>query len=419
MVTLLFFLIRIDSLPPIPDLSQVLFPEPHLWMQPAEKRLSLSLHGGHNFSGECDFLYHNLDFYMDCDLQNDWDSIVTASGKVAYTIPLAGILIVPSANGFFYKRIDEYRFLAPHLDAIIQLPWSFLSSSVNAELWQINGLNYQEYRFSTDVVFDRIIYMPHFVVNGIYSGNNFEPTVAGKLHINHVHLSIGSLISRSFPSPIFRIQYLKPNLRFGARFMNGVLSQTLRQQFDPVLPLQYRISIPAESLKTSIELDCNFELNDQILSWRASYNSWHAKNTPSANFVINAMNDVEELKIYITLINSIRSNDMRLHNSLNVSYTWLDSSIAFIPRHAVYDTLLIIMGPVEISTSVTEYAQREGVTHALPAIFLIEPGFGYKYKGLTLFFKVYNATDEKDEIYDGYFLKGRQYAIGFKFNHDF
>ncbi|MGB3340718.1 MAG: hypothetical protein WBB37_04475 [bacterium] len=419
MVPLLFFLIGVDSLPPIPDLSQILFPEPHLWFQPAKRHLELSVYGGHYFGGNCDLFFDNLDLFLQYEMCEDWDSLLTATGQASYNITLPHLFLKPSIDGFFHKRNDEYRFLAPELDAIIQLPWSFFSTAVNAELWQINTINYQEYTASADVIFDRVIYMPHFSISGIYSGKKLEPTITGKLHMSRVHLSIGSLLSRSFPSPIFHIQYLEPTVKIGAKFMNGALSQTLKQRFDPSLPLQYRISIPTESLKTSITLDCSLDFHNQIIAWSASYNGWYEKITPGEGFIISSKKDVEELNFCVAIRNSITSQDMHLNNSLNIIYTWLDSAIAFIPRHAVYDTLIIAMGPLEITASAVQYTRRHGVTHILPALFMINPKLGYYYKGFMVFFNVNNATDEKEEIFDGYFLNGRQYVAGLSFDYSF
>jgi len=419
MLSLLFFLIGVDSLPPIPDLSQVLFPEPHLWFQRAERNLEISVHGGQFFGGDCDLNFDNLDFSSQYEMREDWDSLLTATGQASFAIPLSHLFLKPSMHGFYHKRIDEYRFIAPQLAAVIQLPWSFLTTTVNADIWQINTLNFQEYTASADLIFDRIIYMPHFVISGIYSGRKLEPTITGKLHINRVHLSIGSLLSGNFPSPVFHIQYLKPTLKIGAKFMNGVLSQTLEQKFDPSLPLQYRISIPSESLKTSIMLDCNLDFHDQIFAGKASYNSWYEKNAPGAGFIIDSRKDVEELNFCIAMKNSIRSRDMHLENSLNIIYTWVDSAIAFVPRHAVYDTLVIALGFFEIKAAALQYAPRQGVTHNLPALFLINPGIGCHYKGFMVFFNVHNATDEKEEIFDGYFMNGRQYAAGLSFDYSF
>jgi len=419
MLTLLFFLINADSLPPVPDLSQVLFPEPQLWFQPAQKHLGLSLYGGHYFGGDGDLVFDDLDFSLQYELREDWDSLTTAGGQLSYSIPLPHLFLKPSIDGFFLKRGDEYRFLAPELGAQVQLPWSFFAGAVKAELWQINRISYQEYTASADMIFDRVIYMPHFAISGIYSGRKFEPTITAKLHINHVHLSVGSLISRSFPSPIFQIQYLKPNISIGAKFMNGALSKTLWQDFDPSLPLHYRISIPTESLKTSITLDCDIDFHDQIIALSTAYNSWFEKTAPSEGFIISSKRDVEELKFFVAVKNSIKSKNIHIKNSLNFIYTWLDSTVAFIPRHTLYDTLIIIMGPIEINAATVQYAARHGVTHSLPGIFTLNPGLGYHYKSLMVFFTVLNATDERDEIYDGYFLNGRQYAAGLSLDYSF
>lgn len=419
MVLLIFFLIRVDSLPPIPDLSQVLFPEPHLWFEPSPKHLELGLYGGQYFGGLCDVAYKDMTFSLYYDDREDWDSIISTHGQTDYVISLPHLYMKPTIGGFYHKQNDEYRFLNPNLSLRTEVPWAFISSTISTELWQINRINYQEYTASADIIFDRIIYMPHFLINGIYSGKKLIPTITGKLHINKIHLSIGSLISKSFPSPMFNIQYLNPTLKIGARLMNGTVVQTLKQKFEPMLPLQYRISIPTESLKTSIVLDCKLDFYNHVIMCSAYYNSWYEKNVPEQGFIISSKKDVEEFKFHIALINNFKSKGMHIKNSLSITYTWLDSTIAFIPRHAVYDTINIGMGPIEITTAVVQYASRNGIIHDLPSMFLISPKFGYHFKRFTLFLKIHNATDEKEEIFDGYFLNGRQYAAGLKFESSF
>ena len=48
---LLFFLISYDSLPPIPDLSKIKFPEPALWIEPKDNHIRLRGYAGDFYGG--------------------------------------------------------------------------------------------------------------------------------------------------------------------------------------------------------------------------------------------------------------------------------------------------------------------------------------------------------------------------------
>lgn len=419
MIGLLLFLVSIDSLPPIPDLSQVIFPEPHLWIEPIEQSVEFSCYGGQYFGGLSDIVFKNLDFSALYDQREDWDSVISASGALSYSIPLNRLSLKPSVNGLFHKRNDEYRLLYPNLDIVMNLPWATIFAGANADIWQINGLNYQEYSCCVDLIFDRVIYLPHFKIDGIYSGKKLEPNLACKLHIRNLHLAIGSPLSGSFPAPTLNIQYLDPMVKVSARFKTGPIIQTLKQKFDPALPLQYRISIPSESLKTSIALDIELDLYHHNFRISGSYNNWHEKLAPSEGFVIRTEENVEELKISVTVKDYFTYRNMHFRNFLHITYDWLDTTIAFVPRHAACDSVSIRMGPLVIAAEIVHYAARDGITDGLPVLFLISPSIGYQYKLFKIFLTMHNATDETKQIYDGYLLNGRQYAAGLIFKYAF
>jgi hypothetical protein len=417
----LFFIILIcsESLPPIPDLSQVLFPEPQLWSPAPQRYLGINAYGGQYFGGDIGLSLNNFDLSLQCDMREDWDSIITAKGGLSYFVSFPGFFLVPEVSGFYHRINDEYIFLKPGIRTTIELPKAYLLSDINGQIWQINTINYQEYSASIDLIFDRVIYTPHFSITGIYSGQKIEPVISSKLHINRIHLSVGSLLSRSFPSPIFHIQYMKPNMRIGAEFRSGAVPKTLEQDFDFTLPLEYRISIPTESLKTSIKLDCRLDLHDHGIMWGITYNSWYEKLVPSQGFVITSMENIEEIRCCFSLNNRFAAGNMSVRNSLHIAYTWFDSTIALIPRHAIYDTLTIELGPIELSAETKQYSTRSGTIYNLPALFVLTPALRLHYKQLSVFGLVNNVTDERSEIFDGYFLKGRQYAAGLSFEYYF
>lgn len=419
MIGLLLFLVSVDSLPPIPDLSQVIFPEPHLWLEPAEKSVELGSYGGQYFGGLCDIMFKNFGLSALYDQREDWDSVICASGTLSCSIPLAHLFLKPSVNGLFHKRDDEYRLLCPNLNMAVNLSWAIILATTNADLWQINSLNYQEYTAGVNLIFDRVIYLPHFEIRGIYSGKKLEPNLTGKLHIRKLHLSVGSWLSQGFPSPTLNIQYLNPKVKVGASFRTGPLIRTLKQKFDPALPLQYRISMPSESLKTGVALDLKLDLYHHSFQIIGSYNSWREKLAPGQGFIIKTKGDVEELNICVTIKDDFTYRNMHFENSLCVTYNWSDTIIAFVPRHTACDTISIGVGPIVIAAEAVHYAARDGIVNDLAPLFMINPSVACRYKIFKVFLTMHNATDETEQIYDGYFLTGRQYAAGLVFSHAF
>lgn len=419
MIGLLLFLVSVDSLPPIPDLSRVIFPEPHRWLESAENSVELASYGGQYFGGLCDIVFKNFRLSALYDQRENWDSVISASGTLSYSIPLAHLFLKPSVNGLFHKRGDEYRLLCPNLDMAVNLPWAIIFATTNADLWQINSLNYQEYTAAVNLIFDHVIYLPHFEIKGIHSGKKLEPNLTGKLHISNLHLSVGSPLSQGFPSPTLNIQYRNPALKVGVSFRTGPLIRTLKQKFDPALPLQYRISMPVESLKTGLALNLKLDLYHHSFQIIGSYNSWREKLAPGQGFIIETKEDVEELNIRVTARDDFTYRNIHLRNSLWVTYNWSDTAIAFVPRHTARDTISIGIGPIVIAAEAVHYAARDGVVNDLPRLFMINPSVACRYKIFKVFLTMHNATDETEEIYDGYFLTGRQYAAGLVFSYTF
>ncbi len=417
---LLLFLITYDSLPPLPDLSQIIFPEPPLWIEPAQNSLLVSGYTGDFYGGNAEFSMNRLYGAGFFERMQDWDTLVRATAEVFYSIPLSHFWVRPKLYGFLLERDERYVVLSPQLDFSSTPSWAVLFGNIETDLWNIDNTYFSEEKMNLEIVFDHMRYLPHFILSGIYTGDQLKPMFSGKLHLRNFHLEIGSPIFYSFPSPHFSLQYLDPKIKIKTAVKCGTIYSTLKDYFNSELPLKYRVPVSEESLKVALSLGITVDLFNHYFGLRGSYKNWNARSMPYEDFVITTAEDIQEMNIDLLLKNRVTDDKfLNIKHCLHLHYNWADTTITFLSRYDLVDTLDIHLNPAQISIDTRYLSQREGLYTELAPVVLISPTIGLKYKYWKIFLRIFNIADEKKEIFDNNFMRGRQYAGGLAFSAQF
>jgi len=413
---LLILLFSYDSMPPVPDLSNVIFPEPPLWIEPGDNFFALNGHFGNFNAGNCDFRLQRLNITAQYEKKNEWDSIELGSFKGSYSLPLPHFWLKPSISGEIFQRDNKkYKLLSPNLELSSTLSRAVILGDLNYDLWQIDQRNYFEEDLRIGIIFDQMIYLPHIEISQNYTAGGLRLGFTGKLHIHNLHLGIGFLIFDDFPSPYFEVGYLNPKIKIESRIKRGSSFHRLRDFFRPDIPIVYNSGVPDESLKIDIGTEFKYELHHHCFSLKTSYKDWARRLVVGPDFEITKAFDVQETNTAMLLKNKFRLKSANLSKLVAVGHNWADVEIPFLPRYYLLDTLKLNYQFIEFSTTLRYLSQRNGIDKALYSCITINSTMGLRYKNFTTFIVVSNLTDEKKEIYDSYLLSGRQYAIGLKF----
>jgi hypothetical protein len=410
-MTLLFLLISYDSLPPLPDLSQLYFPEPALWVQPVERSIE-----AYGYLGDLRGLYlstviPNLQLAGFYSQNNEWDSTETGKGRLSYKLQFPGIWVEPRVTGFQLRRDDEYRFVKPGLDIVGFPSFAVIPLSIDYHYWEINQGSASEGEATISLIFDKTRYLPCFTARSLYLDERLNTILSGQIHIQNVHLLVSSPVTGGL-SPLFGITYKKPFIDIGVQIQTGITYNLLSEYFKDDVPIQFRTSVPNETLKVSVDFDAGFDMHDHSVRLLCSYKDWHHRLTPGEDFQISHIKETQEINATLQFNNSLRQTFGDISNVFVLSYNWSDSTIAFLPEYTVIDTLQLRLGPFEIAADIRYVSEREGIEQTLSRYYIINTDFGIRVYWLKPYIAVHNTTDQRDEIYDGYFLAGRQYAGG-------
>ncbi len=416
----LLFLLAYDSLPPLPDLSQVMFPEPPLWIREQENHVMFNGFAGDFYGGSGDVDIQNFHFDAQYARTVDWDSTESGSAALSYALPLSHLMLHPQLTGHYVHRDQEYARLTPQLALSSTLPWAILLADMRADFWLIDDVSSREGLFNAEMIFDKVNYLPHVDFTLLATEKRYRPALAAKIHVRHFHLALGSPLDEDFFSPELTIQYREPKIRIETMFRSGVVYRSLSAYYDPTTPVRYTVPVPDESLTLGAHMTATLDLYDHLISFSSSYENWNAHLVPADNFVLRHMRDVQKVRLYAMFKNTFSTKRVELQNRFHICYTWADSIIPLLGTYTIRDTFDCAIRPVQFSYEFQYVSEQTGVTgQKLPAVLLLNSQIGVRYAFTTFFVSVHNLTDEKKQMYDGYYLAGRQYAGGIELHFVF
>ncbi|MCK4940675.1 hypothetical protein KAS45_01155 [candidate division WOR-3 bacterium] len=407
----LLFLISYDSLPPLPDLSHLHLPEPVLWAQPVERSIAADGYLGEFRGFHLTTKFSNLEISGLYNQTNEWDSTETGKGYLSYMFRFPGIWFEPRLTAFRLLREDEYRLLTPGFDFIGFSSFAVIPATIDYYRWEINGESSSEADGTISLLFDKTRYLPCITVRGLYTDQRFKTILSGKIHIQNVHLLVSSPVTGGL-SPLLRIAYSKPFIKIATQIQTGVRHNMLNEYFMTDIPLKYRTPIPDETLRVSVDFDTELDIYDHSIALFFSYKDWHHRLVAGDDFQISHINETQEINSHLRIRNQLSSGLLDISNVCTISYNWSDSTINFLPEYALIDTLGLHLGLFEISADIRYVSKRAGIEKMLSRYYIISTDFGIRVYCFKPYISVHNITDETSEIFDDYFLTGRQYAGG-------
>jgi hypothetical protein len=285
--------------------------------------------------------------------------------------------------------------------------------------WRINARQEIEAQTMIDIIFDRTRYKPHLLLPGVYMHNQYTQLCGVAFHIQHFHVSTVSPVNEYFPSPCFKIEYLHPSYAVTSEISSGVDLLTLKDRFDPTVPLQYSTTAPIESLRIAVALSASLTFNDQQFEVSGTYRDWYNQIIPARNFALAETSDAQEMISEVTMENRIQIGDLTLTHIARGTYVWGENDIPLRPRYTVNDTLSMDISWLFAGVAVYHRPACRGIVSDLPSLTLVHPVIGIRYHFITVFGTVINSTGMTGDYYDGFPVGARAFAGGIRFHTTF
>lgn len=414
------FLLAFDSLPPLPDLSRISFPEPLLWIITPEDTIGLLAYTGQCTHLKGGFRYSSISasgLYTD---HLNWGVSHYGTGKTTISFGFPRVFLEPSCTGLYMKYGGEKRLcLTPGLTFSSTNPWSIIQGSINYSFWRIHTTQAVEANTMIDIIFDQIEYKPQLRLPGVYINSRYTQFCGFAFHIRNFHISSISPVSNYFPAPCFRLEYLIPAFRIGAEIRSGVVLKTLKDRFDPLVPIHYRMTNPVESLRVEVRIGAQVRLHNHSLEINGQYSDWNNYLIPSQNFILKETLDVKNMKMTWAIRNQLHRGRLTIAHTVCGTYIWGDTNIPLQPPYTIVDTLIFEYSVLYAQANAEYRAAHTGITGELPTLFLLHPSIGIRFTTVTIFGTVFNSTGVHGEYYDGYSVPARAFAGGIRFKTTF
>jgi hypothetical protein len=408
----LLFLLSYDSLPPLPDLSQIPFPEPPLWILEPDNIIHVTGSAGEFVFTNGEIRFQDLAASGDYTDRFNWGNARYGTGTLSYTHGFSHLWIQPVLDGFSMKRDDEYLCITPGFNFATTNPWSVMRGMFGYTIWDINTSRVIEASTRFDIIFDRPANKPHVLFQGIFTNDRFYQICGGGIHIQNFHIMAISPVTDFFPSPCVSIASLHPSYRIVSEIRTGAVLKTLSDRFDPHMPLHYTSAEPVESLRVAARLGISFDLYDHTFEMKADYRNWYNRTLPAPNFALRETLDVQEVDVTLRLYNTIDNANLHVRHAVCGCYSWQDNTLPFRPRYSVLDTLGLKYRFIFAEILLEFRTAHRGIAIDIPSSLFLDPRIGICYRTVTLFMAVTNSTGTQCEYYDGYWTPERAFAGG-------
>ncbi len=416
MILVVLLLANYDSLPPLPDLSRSDFSEPALLSMQSANTLRLNGFAGHFFGADMDLYLQNLSLEGAYSRTDEWGTADIGSASLSYAIFGPNVWLKPRLRADLATRDEEYKNISPGFEFNLFSRSLVTTGALDYNHWELNNETVREASGRVLFTFDRLSYMPQFEMTSVYTGQRIKPSLHTQVNVGNFHLRLGSLVNRSFPSPRLSINYATSYFNISTGFNSGVQHSTIISLFDPHVPVRYPTSIPAETLSLAADIMLEFKVLNHHFRLSGSYKEWLCRLDIDSDYMISQIHGVHESNLSLSARNVIPLRLIQFSNWLHLAYNTSDSALAFRPDYSVTDTLTVNIGIIELSADVRFISERNGLEKSLPAYYIINTTFGLKLSFAKLYMAINNVTDNTSEIYDNYFMTGRQYAGGIEIN---
>jgi hypothetical protein len=406
-----------DSLPPLPDPTQVVFPEPPVSMELEPRYLCLYGTAGGRIAAGCTASVRGLEASISFDRHSQWAPCRTYAAAASYSASVTHLAIKPAIRYFREALADTTVLVHPMLDLRLTAPWFVTHGSVAAGRWKIDGRDYNENNGTLGMIFDRAVYLPSLDIAVLQSGTSVKSCWTGSIHISRLHAGVESPLPYGFPSPRLFIAYRRPVLKLEASVKSGVDFRSLNDLYGPERPFHLPDPVPDDSLKIRADLECVFDFIQQRLQFCVTYRNNRTRLVVQDDLSYGTVSMIEEGAAFVKAGNKLAAGIFTGRNSLTGRYAWTSLPILYQPRFELDEQIELRCGSAFVRTAISFLLDRRGVDEMLPDLLLLDlRQCGFTHRWLTIYAAVYNVTDVRKDLYDGYGLSPRSYAGGMAVN---
>ncbi len=406
-----------DSLPPLPDPTQVIFPEPPVFIEPERSYLCLYGKAGDRYAAGCSTGVRGLVTSISFDRHDQWLLCRTDAALASYSASFAHMYFRPAIRYFREALIDTTIIIRPMLDLYLMAPWFMTYGSIRADRWKINGQNYNENRGNLGLIFDRTIYLPSLDIVILQSGTTVKSCWTGSIHIRRLQAGVESPLPHGFPSPRLFIAYRQPLLKLEASVKSGIDLRSLTDQYRTERPFHLLYPVPDESLKIRADIECIFDFIQQRLHLGMTYRNNKTRLVVQDDMSYGTVSMIEETAAFVKAENELTAGIFSGRSLLTGCYASTSLPVLYQPKFELNEQIELRCGLAFVRTVVSLLMERRGVSVMLPDLLILDlRQCGFTYQWLTMYAAVYNATDVREDLYDGYGLSPRSYSGGVTVN---
>uniref|UniRef100_A0A7C4TCA8 TonB-dependent receptor n=1 Tax=candidate division WOR-3 bacterium TaxID=2052148 RepID=A0A7C4TCA8_UNCW3 len=405
----LFILLCEDTLPPLPELSNLTLPEPVITVRSKPNILNSNLFVGNFCGGEWELVYKFFKLKSYGEIKNEWDTTRIVAISSQLSLPLNNFYLNPGLDFYYHLRNEEYQLIQPYLEYAAITGGLVIFGELKNCLWKRKK---DEQTGNLNIILDQIQSNPHLEISFIRTDSILQPQTFIRTHLDFLHLGIGFLFLKNFPSPAIEIKFLTPGIKNEIRIKSGVEKKTLTEYFDPELPFKFELPVPAETLKFGLTDGFKFQFYENVLTTLFSCKYYNARLTIDSCYNLILKDNVEELSFNVNLKNKIQFSKVTIFNSSGFGYNRFNPELPLLARYIIKDEIVINYKFLELISELNYQSDRSGVRNRLPQLLLINIQQEIKYKSFKIFFSIKNLTNIKRQIFDNYYLTGRQFAGG-------
>lgn len=413
MPLVLFLVLAVDdSLPPLPDPSVMIFPEPPAWSEPPAGNVRLNGFCGQDAQLDIGSRIRFFDLHLGYADREEWTRIKTLRSEASPTLPLPYIWLKPSLAYFRQQAEFTSAMTGSDLALSCALPWFIVYGNAGLDRWTIDNQPGTEACGLAGAAFDRSPYLPRFELGLAAKSTGVKLRTRVEVQTNRLHLSCETYVRPGFPSPKIALAYRTPAVNFTAAIRSGIISTRLRDRFIFKSPVRYATGLPDESLKIGSYFAGSAGYRRHSARFSFAYESYYARLLPDPDFRLAPAGAVNQGTVAMNVNDSATVFGGALANDIEIVFNWASRAVPLEPRWRLRDTLVVVYRVFRLAIRAEFLARRMGVTDFLPAVLIVDPAAGIRIRGVEIYGAVFNLTGSRREYYDGYRLAGRRYAAG-------
>ena len=421
-----------DTLPPLPEPSELPVNEPPLWTELPSSRFFIPGYAGGRFGGVFKFISERDSIETLYQNENDWclTRYARLSAQKRFSVGPCDLTPEFDAMGAF-MGLYRYSFsgspepsavyqLGYGLSSVVYIPAAVFEAGATQRIWRIevDSADHYEHQGRLMASFDRLRLLPQIDLSVLGQDSRWRTEGALHFHAGVLHIGLSSMVRPDSPSPGFEVCYRDVENTVGIRVKQGYSLRPFLSIVDPQLLIHYDYPGPEERVGWMVEISGHRASSP--LTVGAGYrrrHDWDRCALDNEHHLI-LVAGVEENAAFAVLACSLTAGPVGIRDSCGIEYEKLDPAIPFIPRYEIANDLTITYGALEAAVVLRYYSDRPGVVAYLPraAVALLASRVGVRIRPVTVFVSVYNITNRRTEMYDGFPMWSRTVAAGLEFN---